>query len=510
MGCSQSKAPATPAARTARVESARESLDGRSWAAHASYELPPEDRRAGPPPSRALRGGCLRTLPRRPHAHPRVRSRPPRARHPAGRDFATRIRGPRRRPRRPRRGAVAVPRPPRRAPGLARVLSRFTLPAPPRPRLRPRSSPTIPARASARFRPSRSSSRLEFHALDWRLFWETQDFSPESCSLYLECRRDRDYRDRDYRDRDRDRDYRDRDRDQPWAVNVCFSFAVVRGDVEGCERPTRARRVDPDVDVRARFDATANDPKKPTLSDDDADDPPVAGPWYASIRDTLGFGRGAARRADVENVAAEDLNLRAHRIPFATCSCGDESCDVARRLRRAGRGMEMAMAHTFAGGFDEAHEARGLSRSSSQTQTQPRTQWGAREYLTYEDIRFASSDSRRTDLLVEVTFHSIGDVEDEEEASEEASDGVSRSSKEASDGVSRSVGADRRGSRRDSNPGTESSAGDGDARKHRLPAAPRVARGPRALAVPSRRVSTRRARGVRAAPQRISPAARVR
>ena len=52
MGCSQSKAPATPAARTARVESARESLDGRSWAAHASYELPPEDRRAGPPPSR--------------------------------------------------------------------------------------------------------------------------------------------------------------------------------------------------------------------------------------------------------------------------------------------------------------------------------------------------------------------------------------------------------------------------------------------------------------------------
>ena len=115
----------------------------------------------------------------------------------------------------------------------------------------------------------------------------------------------------------------------------------------------------------------------------------------------------------------------------------------------------MAMAHTFAGGFDEAQTR---PRSSSQTQTQPRAQWGAREYLTYEDIRFASSDSRRTDLLVEVTFHSIGDVEDEEEASEEASDGVSRSSKEASDGTSRSVGADRRGSRRDSNPGTPSSA----------------------------------------------------
>ena len=151
MGCSQSKAPATPAARTARVESARESLDGRSWAAHASYELPPRGPPRGSPAVASLRGGCLRTLPRRPHAHPRVRSRPPRARHPAGRDFATRIRGPRRRPRRPRRGAVAVPRPPRRAP-RARACALPGSPSPPRtrPRLRPRSSPTIPARASAR------------------------------------------------------------------------------------------------------------------------------------------------------------------------------------------------------------------------------------------------------------------------------------------------------------------------------------------------------------------------
>ena len=474
MGCSQSKAPATPAARTARVESARESLDGRSWAAHASYELPPEDRRAGPPPSRPSAVGVCEHFRDAPTPTPAFGLGLPARDTPPGETSRLEFED---------RGVVHADRAAAlwRCPALldappgSRVCSPwFTLPAPPPS---PSSSPILPddTRPSerARFRPSRSSSRLEFHALDWRLFWETQDFSPESCSLYLECRRDRDYRDRDYRDRDRDRDYRDRDRDQPWAVNVCFSFAVVRGDVEGCERPTRARRVDPDVDVRARFDANRERPKKKAdASDDDADDPPVAGPWYASIRDTLGFGRGAARRADVENVAAEDLNLRAHRIPFATCSCGDESCDVARRLRRAGRGMEMAMAHTFAGGFDEAHEARGRSRSSSQTQTQPRTQWGAREYLTYEDIRFASSDSRRTDLLVEVTFHSIGDVEDEEEASEEASDGVSRSSKEASDGVSRSVGADRRGSRRDSNPGTESSAGDGDARKHRLRPAP--------------------------------------
>ena len=122
----------------------------------------------------------------------------------------------------------------------------------------------------------------------------------------------------------------------------------------------------------------------------------------------------------------------------------------------------MAMAHTFAGGFDDAQtrprpSTQTQTQTQTQTRTQPRAQWGAREYLTYEDIRFASSDSRRTDLLVEVTFHGVGDVEDEEEAS---------------DGVSRPVGADRRGSRRDSGPGLESSAGDGEAREHRLRPAP--------------------------------------
>ena len=153
MGCSQSKAPATPAARTARVESARESLDGRSWAAHASYELPPEDRRAGPPPSRPSAVGVCEHFRDAPTPTPAFGLGLPARDTPPGETSRLEFED-RGVVHADRRGAVAVPRPPRR-PG-ARVCSPwFTLPAPPRPRLRPRSSPTIPARASARFRPSR-------------------------------------------------------------------------------------------------------------------------------------------------------------------------------------------------------------------------------------------------------------------------------------------------------------------------------------------------------------------
>ena len=476
MGCSQSKAPATPAARTARVESARESLDGRSWAAHASYELPPEDRRAGPPPSRPSAVAVCEHFRDAPTPTPAFGLGLPARDTPSGDTPRLEFED---------RGVVHADRAAAlwRCPALldappgSRVSSPwFTLPTP-SASASPSSSPILPvgSRPSerARSRPSRSSPGPELDALDWRLFWEVQDFSPDSCSLYLECRP---------APRDRDLDVAPRARrraraPEPWAVNVCFSFAVVRGDVERYERPARARRVDPDRNVEVRPGANRERPKA-DASDDDADDTdavsasadrpahvgPVAGLWYASIRDTLGFGGGAARCADVETAAA------AAEKSFAACSCGDEACDVARRLRRAGRGMEIAMAHTFTGSFDdEQTRPRPSTQTQTQTRTQPRTQWGAQEYLTYEDVRFALSDSRRPDarrdgrggdgddLLVEVMFHSVGDVEDEEEAS---------------DGVSRPVGAGRRGSRRDSGPGLESSAGDGEAREHRLRPAP--------------------------------------
>ena len=150
MGCSQSKAPATPAARTARVESARESLDGRSWAAHASYELPPEDRRAGPPPSRPSAVGVCEHFRDAPTPTPAFGLGLPARDTPPGETSRLEFED---------RGVVHADRAAAlwRCPALldappgSRVCSPwFTLPAPPRPRLRPRSSPTIPARASAR------------------------------------------------------------------------------------------------------------------------------------------------------------------------------------------------------------------------------------------------------------------------------------------------------------------------------------------------------------------------
>lgn len=61
MGCSQSKAPATPGQKCATGGAAAGTAAGdvassgrafvSSWVTHASYELPPEDRRAGPPRS---------------------------------------------------------------------------------------------------------------------------------------------------------------------------------------------------------------------------------------------------------------------------------------------------------------------------------------------------------------------------------------------------------------------------------------------------------------------------
>ena len=274
MGCSPSKARAAahPAGK-ARSAAPRTRVASASSAASASrraaFELPPEDRRAGPPraPRTRARGALVARRARRTTRGPRPRSA-----------SCTRAAPPR---------CGAAPRPSARAGRASTRSPWFTLPrddaedqeeetkrsdhdASPRDDREPgraharrgadrnendhlstrsRRVDDTPAEANAvasgkprkkregRTRRDASSPfpppRGARSPAEWRLFWDARDVSDRACSLYLECRP---VADSSGSRRDRRRpggsEKESKKKDTQWETDACFTFALADAEPE--------------------------------------------------------------------------------------------------------------------------------------------------------------------------------------------------------------------------------------------------------------------------------------
>ena len=333
MGCSASKSPAPSAGGvTAALGSRapRETLDGAHWGARASLEIPADDRRAGPPARRPTHR---------------------RASRDASRSTA------RESPVAETRGDVHV------GDGDDSTVV-WRCPAP--------SDVPAGARAcSPWFTRARDASRAESGPdVEWRLFWDLAgDGAPESCALYLECRR------RERRGFSRDaaapaprfpgagtKRAAMRRETRVEEVHACFSFALLPGP--DAKKP-RADTPGEDREARRDDEAFLDEEKEISVADDAAPREVsrlnLAGPvveMVASIRETLGWASkgkvGAEGDASADASASslctskksDDDDARAN-VFF--CACGTRRCAFLELPRLDGDSLRMdrLMAHRF-------------------------------------------------------------------------------------------------------------------------------------------------------------------
>lgn len=202
----------------------------------------------------------------------------------------------------------------------------------------------------------------------WRLFWEVQDFSSDTCSLYLEHRRSRDELAGGC---------------ERLEVDACFSFAFVQ--MSAVAAALRSARETCRKEQRWEHQSGSSR-------------------YFLSLRHTLGMGAGG-KVADVPRATERGDETRSDeegRGGHVCCCEHDGTCAILDAVKKVPqRHMEIAMAHRFAG------DGR-------------RAQWGVQEYLTYEDMRelgecaggdvvdrdgFGGVGLGKGELLIEVTFH---------------------------------------------------------------------------------------------------------
>ena len=320
MGCSASKSPAPSAGGvTAALGSRapRETLDGAHCGARASLEISADDRRAGPPARRPTHR---------------------RASRDASRSTA------RESPVAETRGDVHV------GDGDDSTVV-WRCPAP--------SDVPAGARAcSPWFTRARDASRAESGPdVEWRLFWDLAgDGAPESCALYLECRR-------------RERRGFSRDAAAPASrfpgagtkraamrretkieeVHACFSFALLPGP--DAKKP-RAAKTGEHREARRDDEAFLDEKNEISVADDAAPREVsrlnLAGPvveMVASIRETLGWP--SKGKVGAESDASADDDDAQKNVFF--CACGTRRCAFLALPRSDGDALRMdrLMAHRF-------------------------------------------------------------------------------------------------------------------------------------------------------------------
>ena len=418
MGCSASKSPAPPAdgvTAALSLRAPRETLDGAQWGTRASLEIPADDRRAGPPERRlthrrASRDSARLTARESPVAETRGDV------HAGDGDGSTVV--------------WRCPAPSNVSAGARTYSPWFTR-----------------AHGAGHAKPGPD--------VEWRLFWDRAgDGDPESCALYLECRRcerrgfscDAGAPASRFPVAGTKRAAR-RCETRVDEVHACFSVAVLpgpdakkhRADTTGEHRKAaREDEVFPDAKKEnvSSFAETSAAPREVSRRTN------LAGPvveMVASLRQTLGWsakGRvGVARdaSADASASVASASAVRGRTKPSsddgddgddASCACGTRGCAFLALPRSDSNRVRMdrLMAHRFvlppavvgedaspetAGGAADAaarDEARAASREVVCEKEEPlfgkecaSPAWGAHG--------FASHEALGGDALVCLSFH---------------------------------------------------------------------------------------------------------
>lgn len=386
MGCSASKSHAPPvvAGKTTHgARAARETLDGADWGTRASHEVPADGRHAGRPnPERSsfLERGDV---------------------HGDGSGVVWRCPSP-----------LDVP------------MGTFT------------SSPWFTRR--------KSDGHKSGPDVEWRLFWAPRDHSPETCSLYLECRKSVSCGVSEVSK------LSGASKPASNEVHTCFSFGLVRevpggnNSDEHTEKHTIGTRhvSNPNSEDGFSSDTSSECAENVSAAHHLTLTRPVVD-MVASIRESLGWsasgnGKNASGYASPKRKGSETdtgmlFSKKTHQRETQNCSCDDGRCTFLANARRAGLGVDMVMTHTFVledggGDVDGMHDGMhdGM-QDVDDKKVDPSTRWGAKKFVSCDELRAVSACKEFGDVLVEVAFHDVYGtesgfvVQDSDEESEKLS-----------------------------------------------------------------------------------------